>query len=84
MIGPALFLFLFGSGRLLVSVVPGLHQVSKISFGAINPAKSFRLLQAEASHAEVTLRRLHLMQHMEDCLCNIVVFRDFAQGERSL
>ena len=69
---------------MLFFAVPGLRQISKAGFGSINPAKGFRLLQAEASHAEVTLRRLHLMQHMEDCLCNIVVFRDFAQGERSL
>jgi hypothetical protein len=28
--------------------VLGLHQISKVSFGLINPAKRFRLLEAEA------------------------------------
>jgi hypothetical protein len=47
------------------------------SFGSINPVKGFRLLEAEASHAEVTPRGLHLVQHMVDCLSNIVPFSWF-------
>jgi hypothetical protein len=34
------------------------RKISNAGFGSINPAKGFRLLQAEASHTEVTpLRR---------------------------
>jgi hypothetical protein len=32
----------------LVFVAPGLHQIKQAGFGQINPAKGFRLLQAEA------------------------------------
>jgi hypothetical protein len=56
---------------------PGLHQTRDVSFGSINPAKDFRLLEAEASHAEVAPRGLHLVQHMVDCLSNIVLFSWF-------
>jgi hypothetical protein len=35
--------------RVFVLAVPGLHQISEGAFGSINPAKGFRLLQAEAS-----------------------------------
>jgi hypothetical protein len=54
--------------------VPGLHQISKVSFGLINPAKRFRLLEAEASDAEVAPRGLHLVQHMVDCRGSNVPF----------
>jgi hypothetical protein len=57
--------------------VPGLHQIGKVSFGLINPAKGFRLLEAEASDAELTPRGLHLVQHMVDCLGNIDLFSWF-------
>jgi hypothetical protein len=42
--------------------------------GSINAAKGFRLLQAEASHMEVTTRGPHLAQHLVDGLRNIVLF----------
>jgi hypothetical protein len=54
-----------------------LPQISKASFGSINPVKGFRLLEEKASHAEVTPRGLHLVQHMVDCLSNIVPFSWF-------
>jgi hypothetical protein len=60
--------------RVLAFAVPGLRQISNASFGSINPAKGFRLLQAEASHTEVTPRGLHLIQHLVDCLRNAVLF----------
>jgi hypothetical protein len=58
-------------------VATGLHQISKSSFGLINPAKSFRLLEAEPSHAEVPPRGIHLVQHVVNCLGNIVLFSWF-------
>jgi hypothetical protein len=58
----------------LVFAVQALHQISKAGFGSIDPAKSFRLLQAEASHPEVTPRGLQLVQYMVDCVRNLVLF----------
>jgi hypothetical protein len=58
----------------LVLTVPALHQIKQAGFRSINPAKGFRLLQAEASHLEVTTRGPHLAQHMVDGLRNIVLF----------
>jgi hypothetical protein len=58
----------------LVFAVQRLHQISKAGFGSINPAKGFRLLQAEASHPEVTLRGLQLVQYMVDCVRNLALF----------
>jgi hypothetical protein len=55
-------------------LVPGLHQISEAGFGSINPAKGFRLLQAEARHTEVTPRGLYLVQQLIDCLRNIALF----------
>jgi hypothetical protein len=60
--------------RNFVFTVPGLYQIKQAGFGSINLAKGFRLLQAEASHLEVTTRGPHLAQHMVDCLRNIVLF----------
>jgi len=57
----------------LVFTVPALHQIKQAGFRSINPAKGFRLLQAEASHLEVTTRGPHLAQHMVDRLSNIVL-----------
>jgi hypothetical protein len=45
---------------------------SKGNFGSINPAKGFRLLQAAEESYGVTPRGLHLVQHVVDCLHNIV------------
>ena len=61
-------------GECLFLRFPRLHQIKQVGFGLINPAKGFRLLQAEASHMEVTPRGPHLAQHMVDCLRNIVLF----------
>jgi len=61
----------------LFFAVPGLRQISKAGFGSINPAKGFRLLQAEASYTEVTPCGLHLVQHMVDRLCNAILFSRF-------
>jgi hypothetical protein len=36
---------------------PGLCQTSNANFGSIKPAKGFRLLETEASHAEVIAAR---------------------------
>jgi hypothetical protein len=58
-------------------VVTRLHQISKARLGSINPAKGFRLLEAKAGHAEVTPRGIHLVQHVVDCLGNIVPFSWF-------
>lgn len=60
------------------AAVSGLHQISKAGFGSINSAKGFSMLQAEASHAEVTPRRLHLVQQTVDCLRNIVPLGRFS------
>jgi hypothetical protein len=57
--------------------VTRLHQISKARFGSINPAKGFRLLEAEASHAEVTSGGIHLVQHLVNCRSNIVPFSWF-------
>jgi hypothetical protein len=56
---------------------PGLHQTRKAGFGPINPAKGFRLLQAESSHTEVTPRGLYLVQQLVECLRDVVIFGRF-------
>jgi hypothetical protein len=48
----------------LASAVQGLQQISKADFGLINPAESFNLLQAQASHTEITPHGLQLVEHM--------------------
>jgi hypothetical protein len=56
---------------------PGFYQTSNANFGSIRPAKGFRLLETEASHAEVTPRSLDLVQQMVDCLSNVDLFSCF-------
>ena len=63
--------------RVVAFAVLGLRQFSNASFSSINPANGFRLLQAEASHTEVTPRGPHLIQHLVDCLRNVVLFSEF-------
>jgi len=58
-------------------VPSGLHQTGKAGLGPINPAKGFRLLQAESGDTEVTPRCLHLVQHLVEGLRNIVLFNWF-------
>jgi hypothetical protein len=65
---------------------PGRYQTSNADFGSIKPAKGFRLLETEASHAEVTPRGFDLVQQMVDCLSNILsrFWMDFAHGAAGL
>jgi hypothetical protein len=56
---------------------PGLCQTSNANFGSIKPAKGFRLLETEASQAEVTPRGLDVVQQLVDRLSNIVLFSWF-------
>jgi hypothetical protein len=66
---------------------PGLyHQTSNANFGSIKPAKGFRLVDTEASHAEVTPRGVDLAQQMVDCLSNILdwFWMGFAHGAAGL
>jgi hypothetical protein len=65
---------------------PGLCQTSNANFGSIKPAKGFRLLETEASHAEVTPRGFDLVQQMVDCVSNILswFWMDFAHGAAGL
>jgi hypothetical protein len=62
------------------STPSALLQTNKASFGPINPAKGFRLPQAESSHTEVAPRGTHLIQYLVECLRHVVPFSRFWMG----